>query len=311
MRVLRVLVRRIALGIVSAWAILTAIFAMFTLTDDWVLGAKVGQLRWVGESEAAIQAARNSYLSARGLNRPLEQVYFDWLGNMATFDWGQSFASGDAVLPMVADATARTAMYVLPALILAVGAGLAVGLYAALHPQGRLARSSLVSTYLLFAVPNFWLGGMLVALAAAGTIPSPALVFDHLLPIVLTATTLLGGYVSYTRAYATEVATTDFIKLVRAKGATRLRVGAHVIRNAAIPVLSMLFTEAFGLLLLTVFVVERLFGIQGFGTMLLAAVEQRDIPVLLGSTVVIIAVGILGSIVQDLSYGYLDPRVED
>ncbi|MFC7133349.1 MULTISPECIES: ABC transporter permease [Salinibaculum] len=310
MRVLRVLARRVALGLASAWAILTTIFAMFTLTDDWVLGAQVGRLRWVGAGEQAVQAARESYLSARGLDRPLEQVYVDWLGNMATLDWGQSFESGAAVLPMVADATARTAMYVLPALVLAVAAGLGVGLYAALNPRGRLAELSLVSTYLVFAVPNFWLGGMLAALAGAEVIAVPPLFVKHILPIALTTTTLLGGYVSYTRAYATEFASTDFVKLVRAKGARRLRVGAHVIRNAAIPVLSMVFTEALGLLLLTVFVIERLFGIPGFGTMLLGAVEQRDVPVLLGSTVVISAVGVVGSIVQDLSYGYLDPRVD-
>ena len=121
---------------------------------------------------------------------------------------------------------------------------------------------------------------------------------------------LVGGYVSFTRAYATEIASAEFVRLVRAKGANRLRIGKHVIRNAAIPVVSMLFTEALALLLLTVFVVEQLFGIEGFGSVLLGAVESRDIPVLLGSTVVVIAVGVLGPITRHLSYGVLDPRVE-
>lgn len=310
MRVLRILARRIALGVVAAWAILSTIFALFTLTDDWVIGAEIGKLRWVGEDEATIEAARQSYLSARGLDRPLTEVYVDWMANMVTLEWGQSFASGEEVLPMVADATLRTATYVLPALVVAVGIGLAVGLYAAMNPDRRFTGVSLGTAYVLFAVPNFWLGGMLAALASAGTIPESAWLFDHALPILLTATTLLGGYVSYTRAYSAEFAATDFVKLVRAKGASRLRVGKHVIRNAAIPVFSMLFTEALALLLLTVFVIERLFGIPGFGTLLLGAVESRDIPVLLGSTVVITGVGVVGTILQDLSYGFLDPRVE-
>jgi len=309
-RVLRVLGRRVALGLVAAWAILTTIFALFTLTDDWVLGEKIGRLRWGGTDEASVEAARQSYLSARGLDRPVTEVYLDWLSNMATLNWGESFQTGDPVLPTVADATVRTATYVLPALGLAVVVGLGVGLYAALNPQSRLTGLSLGSVYLLFAVPNFWFGGMLAAMAAAGTIPDSPLVFDHLLPILLTTTTLVGGYVSYTRAYSAEFVSTDFVRLVRAKGADPLRVGRHVIRNAAIPVVSMLFTEALALLLLTVFVIEQLFGITGFGTTLLTAVENRDIPVLLGSTVVITAVGVVGTIVQDLSYGFLDPRVE-
>ena len=310
MSVLRILLRRVALGVAAAWGILTVIFALFTLTDDWVVGAKIGRLRWGGAGESEVEAARQAYLSARGLDRPLHEVYIDWMTNMATLEWGQSFESGDQVFPMVADATMRTASYVLPALVLAIAIGLAVGLYAALNPGSRLTGLGLGSTYLLFAVPNFWLGGMLAALATAGTIPATPVVFDYLLPITLTATTLLGGYVSYTRAYSAEFVSTDFVRLVRAKGASKLRVGKHVIRNAAIPVFSMLFTEALALLLLTVFVIERLFGIEGFGTVLLAAVGNRDIPVLLGSTVVIAAVGVLGTILQDLSYSVLDPRVD-
>jgi peptide/nickel transport system permease protein len=211
---------------------------------------------------------------------------------------------------MIVDATVRTATYAVPALALAVALGLGIGLYAALYPERRLTGLSVGGGYLLFAVPNFWIGGMLVTFAAAGTIPDWPLVFEHLLPISLTTTTLLGGYVSYTRAYSAEFVSSDFVQLVRAKGAGSRRVAKHVLRNAAIPVFSMLFTEALALLLLTVFIVERVFGIPGFGTTLLAAVENRDIPVLLGSTVVITAVGIVGTILQDLSYAVLDPRVE-
>ena len=107
-----------------------------------------------------------------------------------------------------------------------------------------------------------------------------------------------------------EYAASDFVKLVRAKGASNRRVAVHVLRNAAIPVFSMLFTEALGLLVLSVFVIEVLFGIDGFGLLLFRAVEDRDLPVLLGGTVVTIGVGVLGNIVQDVSYSVLDPRVD-
>ena len=121
---------------------------------------------------------------------------------------------------------------------------------------------------------------------------------------------MLGGVVSYARAHATEYATADFVRLVEATGGSRLRVAAHVLRNAAVPIFSLVFTEALALLVLAVFVVEAVFGIGGFGSLLLQSVDQRDLPVLLGGTLVIIAVGVAGNVVQDLSYSVLDPRID-
>lgn len=310
MSLLRVFAQRAALGLVAAWTVLTAVFLLFTTTDDWVLDGIEGQLRWAGEDEEVIEAVREEYLASRGLDRPLWEQYADWMGDMLTLQWGNSFATGEPVLPLVVDAVARTATYVVPAVLLAVLLGLSIGLYAALRPDGRLADSSVGSAYLLFALPNFWVGGMTLSFAGGDVVPDSPLLFEHVLPVVLTATTLLGGYVAYSRAHALEHSSADFVTLVRAKGGSQLRVARHVVHNAAIPFVSMLFTEALGLLVLAVFVLEYLFGIEGFGLLLFDAVQQRDLPVLLGGTIVVIAVGVAGNIVQDLSYGALDPRVD-
>ncbi|WP_255169564.1 ABC transporter permease [Natrononativus amylolyticus] len=312
MTLLRLFAKRIALGLVAAWAVLTSVFAMFTLTDDWVLAGQEGLLRFAGADEAELEAAREEYLAARGFDRPLREQYVDWMGDMVLLDWGDSLATGEAVFPLVVGAASRTALYVLPALALGIALGTLGGLYVALNPDSRLAGGGLASAYLLFALPNFWVGGLLFSLTwgeepAASYSP---LVFEHALPILLTTTTLLGGYVSYSRAHSLEYASAEFVTLVKAKGAGRLRVATHVVRNAAIPLFSMLFTEALALLVLAVFVIETLFGIEGFGLLLLEAVHQRDLPVILGSTIVIIGVGVVGNILQDLSYTVLDPRVD-
>ena len=144
----------------------------------------------------------------------------------------------------------------------------------------------------------------------AGIIDYNATLFEHVIPILLVTATLVGGYVSYSRAYAREHVSSDFVKLVKAKGASPTRIARHVVRNAAIPLFSMLFTEVLGLLVLAIFVIEVVFGIEGFGLLFLEAIQDRDLPVLLGGTMVIIAVGILGNIIQDVSYDYLDPRVD-
>lgn len=310
MNLLRILARRLALGFVAAWTVLTSVFVLFTATDDWLLQGQVGIARWGGASDREVAAIRDQYLASRGLDRPLLQQYLDWMGGMLTLDWGQSFSSGEAVFPLVMGAAARTAKYVVPALLVGIVIGVLIGLYAALRPDSRLAGASLGSAYLLFALPNFWVGALLLSLAYGGVVGYSALVFEHLLPIALVVTTLLGGYASYARAYSFEQVSADFVTLVTAKGAGRRRVATHVLRNAAIPVFSMLFTEALGLLVLSVFVVETLFGIDGFGLLLFDAVRTRDLPVLLGGTVVIIGVGVVGNVVQDVSYGLLDPRVD-
>jgi peptide/nickel transport system permease protein len=311
MNPLRILAKRALMGLVTAWVVLTTVFALFTLTEDWVLSGRIGAARFAGENDPeALAAIREEYFAARGLDGPLIEVYADWLGNMVTLDWGSSMSTGEPVFPLVMEAAARTAAYVLPALVLAVVCGVSIGMFAALYPERRVGSLGVAAAYVLFALPGFWLGGMLFSLTLDGRLDRSPLLFDHLLPIGLTFAALLGGYVSYSRAHSREYATAEFVSLVRAKGASGYRVAAHVLRNAAIPFFSLLFTEALGLLVLATFVTEVVFGIEGFGLLLLRAVADRDLPVLLGGTVVVIAVGVVGNVVQDLAYGYLDPRVE-
>lgn len=309
------------MGIVVAWIVLSTIFALFSLTKDWVHAGKEGLIRFahrdVEEAETEIEAMTEEYLASRGLDRPVWEQYLDWMGNMITLDWGQSHAVGEPVLPMLISATLRTLQYILPALVLGILVGTLVGLFAAMYSDNPLSQIGVGTAYLLFAVPGFWIGGMLFSLQWGDqldhiepVISYSPLLYEHVLPIFLATTTLLGGYVSYSRAHSLEYVSTRFITLIEAKGASRHRMAVHVVRNAAIPLFSMLFTEALALLVLSVFVIEMLFGIQGFGLTFFEAINTRDIPVLLGGTMFIIAFGVIGSILQDLSYNVLDPRVD-
>ena len=302
--------KRIAVGLFSAWAVLTTVFAAMSVTDDWVAEGIEGQLRWRRASEEEMEQILSNYMAERGYDRPLYEQYLDWMWSMLTLDWRESFVTGEPVTTTIADGVVRTGMYVLPALVLGVLIGTLVGLYAAVRPESRLSNLGRGTAYLLFALPSFWLGGLCVSLVSGGVIDRPDLLFDHGLPILLTTMTLLGGYVSYSRAHALEYTTAEFVTLIRAKGASPLLVTRHVVRNAAIPLFSMLFTEVLALLVLAVFVIEVLFGIEGFGLLFFQGVTQRDLPVVLGGTMVVIVLGVVGSIVQDLSYSALDPRVD-
>ena len=319
MKALEIIGKRLLFGVIAAWGVLTAVFLLFTATPDWIAQRIEGNVRaGMGgpeggdpeAAEAAVERALEQYFAERGLDGPLQEVYLQWMWNTVTLDWGYSFELNEPVLSLVVDATVRTAMYVLPAVVLAVAIGMIAGLFVALRPESTLANGGRVASYLLFAVPSFWLGGLYIGTLQGGVFEYNAVLSEHVLPIVLVTMTLLGGYVSYARAHALEHVSAEFVTLVRAKGAGPVLVTKHVVRNAAIPLFSMLFTEVLGLLVLSIFVIEMVFGIEGFGYIFFFAVDARDIPVLLGCTVVIIAVGVVGNIVQDISYTYLDPRVD-
>ncbi len=321
MSLLRDIARRVGFGLFTAWVVMTTVFLTFTVSENWVTGrieARVRRATGFGgepvpaaEVEARVEAAIAEYANPRGLDRPLFEQYLDWMGNMVTLRWGESFRTGEAVYPMVTDAALRTATYVLPAVFLAVVIGISVGVFVALYPDSKLANYGRLGSYLAFVIPSFWLGGMLVSATQGGVVDRYGLLFDHLFPALLVTMTLLGGYVSYSRAYAREQASSRFVSLVQAKGGGPGRVGRHVLRNAAVPISSLLFTQALGLTALGIFVVEVLFSIEGLGIIILRALDARDLPVLLGSTLIIILVAVVGSILQDLSYRYLDPRVDE
>lgn len=308
----RIIALRISMGLAVAWGVMTTIFAMFTLTDDWVLNAELAILRFADTEEEVIEAVRDQYLMQRGLDRPLWEVYLDWMGNMVLLDWGESFNTGEPAFTAVSDAVIRTGMYILPALGIAIAIGILIGLYAALYRDKPLSNSGVLLAYLLFVIPMFWVGGMMLALNFPDSL-SPDYshwLYDHALPILLTTAALLGGYVSYARAHSLEYVGRDFTKLVKAKGGNNVLIAKHVLRNAAIPFFSMLFTEAMALILLGIFVIEAVFGIDGFGMLLLDSIRQRDLPLIMGGMLYIIAFGVIGNIIQDLSYSHFDPRVD-
>lgn len=328
MSLARLLVRRVAIGVFAAWAVLSAVFAAFTVTEDWRLDSLLaGSGRDRGTSAAEIREMREQYIAERGLDRPLHEQYLDWLLDTFTLQWGESFHTGGEVLSMVASATLRTAAYVVPALAIATVAGLLVGVYVALSDRPIGERGTRVAVYLGFGLLNAWLGYMAVLVLADASIQfqpvyairrSPPTIEPYSLPpiaayglpVLLVATTVVGGVASYARSYARGYADDDLTKGVRARGGGRLDVARHVVRNASIPLVSIAFAESLATLALSVFVIEALLGIDGLGLLFFNAVWARDLPVVTGATMVVVGVGVAGNVLQDLAYSSLDPRVD-
>lgn len=317
----RLLVQRIVVGIVTAWAVLTGVFLVFSASKRWRLDHLISIAEFGGATEEEISQLRETYLGLRNLDRPLYEQYVDWMGNMLTLQWGSSFQSGEKVRPMIVDATITTGRYVVPAIVLSLCVALLVGVYVALNDGSNRDRGVRGLTYFGLGIPNFYLGAFVLAAssgvvytaefrggqAAARDLP---FLYDTVVPILLLTTTLVAAITSYTRAYAVDLVTDDMVKAVRAKGGGRFDIARHIVRNAAVSLVSIAFTETLSLLAISVFVIEALFGIDGLGLTLYNAIWTQDLPVVLGATLVIVSAGVAGNVLQDVAYSRLDPRVD-
>lgn len=326
--------RRVVFAIFAAYLVLTVAFSFIALTPDPQVG-KITHAAAVAAEEDDVPVEQTeawerlqAYKAQRNLDEPFLERYVNVLVSYTTFDWGESYgASGQTrggsygpsyaadipVIGLVGRALGHTLRYVLPAVIFAVVAGLGVGLYSATHRRSLLDRLGTSLAHLGFSFPNFWLGTVaLLVLGTGGWLglrSENQLLRTTVLPAVVLATTLFAGQLRYTRAQSLEYVDTEFIKLVRAKGAGTRRIARHLLRNAAIPLLSLFFADMLGILVLNIFVIEYVFGIPGIGSLGLVAIHGRDLPVILGTTMVIVLVGISGNLLQDVAYRVFDPRI--
>ena len=327
--------RRVIFAMFAAYLVLSTVFVFVALTPD----PRVGELTYAATSQANNQRIPveqtdaweqlQTYKAERGLNEPFLERYENVLVSYTTFDWGESYgadgqttfggsygsgyAANVPVIGLVGNALGHTLRYVLPAVLFAVVCGLGAGLYSATHQRSLLDRLGTSVAYLGFSFPNFWLGTIALVLVGTGgwlgVRSGSEFLRTTTLPAAVLGTTLFAGQLRYTRAQSLEYIDAEFIKLVRAKGATNGRVGRHLLRNAAIPLLSLFFADMLGLLVLNIFVIEYVFGIPGIGSLGLVAVQGRDLPVVLGTTMVIVLFGVAGNLLQDVAHRMVDPRI--
>lgn len=329
-----VVVRRLAFAVIAAYLVMTAAFGIVALTADPGQALLEYQLsRQSGVSDEEIQEELQEYREERNLDDPVLERYQRWLVGVTTLDWGQSFTNNAPVTGLIRDALWRTAQYVLPAMVLSLLAGLSAGVYAALTDRPSRRGGITSAAYLAFGVPNFWLGKLLIALvtppiAWAGYVltthwplarlsleafvfPSVAGVLNgSVFPVLVLSTSLTVGLLRYTQSEVRERVGGDFVKLLRAKGASNRRVARHLLRNAAIPLTALFVTDLLAILVVNVYIIEFVFGISGFGMLSYRAIFNRDLPLVLGTTMTIAFVGIAANVLQDVTYSLLDPRVE-
>ena len=315
MSYLRYVARRAAFAVLSVYVVVTATFLLGNLTVREEIGNILANARYGGASPGEINQLRQQLQHTYGLGDPIHVRLFNWYVDVTTFDWGQAVTKPEPIVAILDGRVQTTLEYVIPGVVLAMLLGVLLGLFMALAKDGVFDYGVRLGSYVLLGIPVFmliiyiqflegWqirlLGGWVLVLAELN---------DMTVATIAVALGLLAGQIRFARASALEQTGQSFVKMLRAKGAGRLRLARHVLRNAAIPIISLSITELLAVLVLNIYVIEDLLGIPGLAKVSLDAAVDSDIPLLIWSTMVIVFIGITASFLQDVLYGYLDPRV--
>ncbi len=270
-------------------------------------------------SDEMTQAEIDAFIHKLGLDRPVYEQYFHFLGNALRGDLGNSFVFGEPALKLILQRMPATLELAFAAFLLAVVFGIPLGMYAGLKPESPASRAIMAGSILGFSLPTFWVGLMLIMVFAVmlGWLPSTGrgdfMTWDGLRHLALPAFNLalfkMALVTRLARAGTREAALQDYVKFARAKGLSPSRVVlVHVLKNILVPVVTVLGLELGGLIAFSV-VTETVFAWPGMGKLLIDSIQRLDRPVIVAYLVITVLMFVVINLVVDILYSMLDPRV--
>ncbi|WP_250445861.1 ABC transporter permease [Actinotalea sp. C106] len=289
------------------------VFALVHLVPGDPVRVALGT-RFTQESYDALRAAS-------GLDQPLLTQYLQYVGNALTGDLGVSFRTGQPVTSILLERLPATISLAAAALVVSLLIAFPLGIYAATH-HGRASDTVVrVASQAGVSVPDFWLGILFILvfsvtlgwLPPSGYVPltEDPLEWARRVAMPALAVGLVSGAIitRFVRSAVLESLGSDHARTARAKGLrARVVLLRHVVRNAMVPVVTVIGVQA-ATLLGGIIVVEVVFGWPGLGRLTYDAVAARDYPVLQGSVLLVAALFLLISFLVDVLYGKIDPRI--
>lgn len=263
----------------------------------------------MGVSKEVVENVRQQL----GLNDPLWVQYGRFLKGLARGDLGRSFLQNRAVTDMIMDDLPNTLQLALAGLGVATLLGVGFGVTASVRRGSRLDNAVMALALLGVSMPAFWLGLMLIFLFSLKLGLLPATGGGGLSRLILPAIALgmeaAGTIARLTRSSMLDVLGQEYITTARSKGlAERVVIYRHALKNALIPVITLLGLE-FGRLMGGTVVIETVFSRPGVGRLLVSAILGRDFPVVQGAVFVSATIYVLANLVVDISYAFVDPRI--
>jgi peptide/nickel transport system permease protein len=308
------LIRRLLQSVVVVLLVALIVFVLLRLLPGnpatIVLGPRA--------SLAAIKQFNHTY----GFDKPPVLQYFFWLGQLLHGHLGSSYKQNQTVVALLGEHLPKTLALTIPSTVIALAIAIPLGMVQAVRRNKAVDHVVTGFAYLFYATPPFFLGLVLILLFAVKLQAFPpqgpqgaglgAVLSDipgMVLPVVALALLTLALFSRYMRSSVMDNITEDYVRTARAKGASERRIlFGHVLRNALIPIATLL-----GLSLPVIFagalITESVFNYPGMGYLFWQSAQSSDYPVLLGVVLVVGVATVLGSLLADVAYAVLDPRV--
>jgi peptide/nickel transport system permease protein len=303
--VLTFVARRLLLAI----PVLLGVVFVVMLTIELIPGDAVALMLGEHATVEAVATLRDFL----GLDKPLPVRYAEYVGRLARGDLGRSIQQNRPVVDELADAWPATLVLTVAALLIAASAGVTAGVVSAVWPNSPFDALARLGSLFGLSMPVFWTGLVLIVVFAlwlpwlpvGGTGSAAHLV----LPAVTLALPSVAMVARMTRSSVLDVLSEDYVRTARAKGvAERLVVAKHALRNAAIPILTLLGLQA-GQLMGGAVLTETVFAWPGLGRLMVKAIFVRDYVLLQGAVLVFALAFVVINLAVDLAYGALDPRI--
>ena len=302
---LRYVVQRLLQGLVVIFLISLTTFTILQLAPGSPVDILVGEAQ---VNQEQIDAINRKW----GLDQPPHVQYLTWLGNVFRGDLGASvIRTGMPVRDMLAEAAPVTLRLNALALALSIAVAVPLGVLAAVRRHSWLDYSSMVGASLGIAMPNYWIGLMLIIVFSLrlGWLPPYGSGSWKSYVVLVLAIQEMAILARLTRGATIELMQQDFVTTARAKGLReRIVVGRHVVRNALLPVVTMIgYRMAF--ILSGTIVVETVFAWPGIGQLFFTSIDRLDYQVVQAIILLLSTVVVVGNLLTDLAYAYIDPRI--
>jgi peptide/nickel transport system permease protein len=309
----RYLVRRVGQAVVVLILVTIVVFVLIHLLPGGPARAILGTL--------ATPSAIKSFDKTNGLDHPIPVQYWIWLTGVLRGNLGYSFQQNQSVASLLAQRVPKTALLAGISVVIALLVAVPVGLYQAVR-RGRPDDYLLtIGSFGLYSTPPFWLALVLIDIFAVRLHAVPAIapqggftsIFSDpaamVLPVATIALVSVAAFSRYVRSSVIDELTLDYVRMARSKGAGRRYVlTAHVLRNALSPVVTLLGLSL-PFILSGTLITEQVFNYPGVGLLFITACTVQDYPVLLGVILVVGIATVVGTLLADIGYALLDPRV--
>ena len=305
---LRYVVVRLAQGLVAIFLVSIVTFSLMHLAPGDPVSLFVGEAQVTQEQ---VDMLRHKW----GLDQPVYRQYLRWLGNLLRGDFGQSLIirPGASVANIIKEAAPLTIKLNLLALFFSVALALPAGIIAGIKRNSLFDYVSVVGSTLGVALPNFWVAlvSIIVFCSMLGWLPTYGLSSwtGYILPVAVLALDHTAVLTRLMRGATQEVLGQEYVTTARAKGLGQAALlSRHVVRNALLPIVTVIgYRIAF--LLSGTIVIETVFALPGLGRVFINSVYRFDYQVVQAVVLLLAIVVVLGNLLTDLVYTYVDPRI--